>query len=251
MAPIITAVGFPPMGPSVPGADPPPEKTLEPRAVSVYPTGMPAAWLLLALAAVPAPAAVSTQEWPLTPAESLRLEREHAEVAGRLAATLDAVERLRGAFGASKDPDAALAAWTAELAAAQPLHDRALALNKRHRDGMGETDRHIVLWSLAYLKERERAYLESSPEYKAINARNKAIDIRMETLFTRLVRERQRRDEAAALRARQRENEKEARLLYAALGAAAAALAGVAAYVLSRPRPAPPSPPPAEIIKLS
>lgn len=212
---------------------------------------MSVAMLLLAFAALPAGGAASTDDWPLTPERSLALEREHAEAAARFAATLDSVERMRNSYKGSKDPDAALAAWTAELDAAEPHASRSLNLNIEHRDLMGETDRFIVTWSLAYAKTKDRTYLESSPEYHVINARNKDMDTRTETLVLRLKEERQRREEAVALRIRERENEMEARLLYAATGIALAVLAGVAAYVIWRPKPGPPPPPAAEVIKLS
>ncbi|TPW20166.1 MAG: hypothetical protein FD126_1957 [Elusimicrobia bacterium] len=215
---------------------------------------MPAALALSLtfLAAPPAAAAVSTKDWPLTHETSVRLEREHAEAAGRLTALLETVERLRTSYKGSADPKAALAAWTAEFDAAGPAAALVLALNTKHRDAMGKTDRYIVVWSLGYAKTRDPSFLTASPEYKDLNARNGTIDLRTAGLMRRYLSEKERHKEAAAELARRLEQEEESRWILASVAAAALFFLAVAAYVLRRPKakPAPETEPTPRVIHL-
>lgn len=209
--------------------------------------------LALALsAASPAEAAASPKDWPLTPELSVELARKHAEAAGHMTALLETVERLRAAYRGSADPKGALAAWTTELDAVGPAAERVLEFHHKHRNALGETDRHIIVWSIGYTKTKDPSYLTSSPVYEAINARNKDMDVRTDGLMRRYKSEQERHKEAVAELARNLEHEKEARWIYAGLAAAALFLLGVAVYVLRRPKtpPAPVTEPTSQIINL-
>lgn len=208
--------------------------------------------MLLALGSQPATAAVSAKDWPLSREASIRLEREHAEAAGRLTALLETVERLRAAYKDSGDPKTALTAWTAELDAAGPVAAQVLGINIKHRNAMGETDRYIIVWSLGYAKTKDPTYLTPSPEYQALNDRNKDMDIRTAGLMHRYKSEQERHKEAVAELARRLEQEKEARWVFAAAAATALFLLAVAAYVLKRPKtpPAPQTEPSSQVIDL-
>lgn len=117
---------------------------------------------------------------------------------------------------------------------------------------MGDTDRHIIVWSLGYAKTRDPSYLTTSPEYQALNARNLDIDLRTATLMRRYLSEQERHKEAVANLARRLEHENESRWVFGAVAAAALFLLGVAVYVLRRPKtpPAPDPEPTSQVIHL-
>lgn len=208
--------------------------------------------LVLALSGAPVAAAASAKDWPLTHELSVDLERRHAEAAGRMSALLGTVERLRSAYRGSADPKGALASWTKELDAVGPVAAQVWDLHLKHRTAMGETDRHLIVWSLGYAKTKDPSYLRSSPEYQALNARNKDIDIRTDGLMRRYKSEQERHKEAVVDLASRLEHEAEARWLYAAVAAGGLFLAAVAAYVLMQPKApsAPKTEPTSQVIHL-
>lgn len=207
---------------------------------------------LVLWAAAPAAAAPPSKDWPLTRELSVDLERRHAEAAGRMTALLETVERLRTSYRGSADPKGALATWKAELDAVGPAAFQVLDFHHQHRKAMAETDRHIVVWSLGYAKTKDPSYLTSSPEYKALNARNGDISSRTDGLLRRYKSEQERHQEAVDDLARRLEHEKESRWLFAVLAAAALFFLGVAVYVLRRPKapPAPKTEPTSQVIHL-
>lgn len=202
--------------------------------------------LCLALAAA-AFAAVPTHDWPLTPEESVRMEREHAAVCDGLSAQLDGVARRRKAYQGSADPDAALEDWHEDFKALQPALDRAFALNKKHNEGIRATDMLLVVRAMRAAKTDDRTYSDVSPEYIAVNDANNRIDVLMKRMLARYGEENGLYKDAARERARRREHEAENRQMLAALAAAGVFFLAIAVWVKRRPKP----PPTTSVIKLN
>lgn len=180
--------------------------------------------LLVLLLARPVPAAVSSEAWPLTPEESARLGAEQAQACAQVEALLAKVEAHRRALKSSSDPDEVLARWSEDVDAMRPHIQQIHALGKRHSVALGETDLFLIMTTLGKKPSKNETVQEVTPEYQAINARNKEMAGRAGKFQDRFSDAYGRLDEERKLRARRIEHEAENRLLLRVVGGGAAVL---------------------------
>lgn len=195
-----------------------------------------AAALLLALTSS---AAASTEGWPLTSEESVRLEAEHAQAGADMEALLEKVDAHRERYKTASDPDAALSRWTDDANAMQPFIQKMHTLGQRHSAALKETDLYLIVATLRKKPRKDGAPHEVTGEYQEINARNQAIALRSKKFQARWDETHARLDEERKARAVRLEMEAENRLLLRIVGAGGAVLLVLVLWAARRYRSSP------------
>ena len=197
---------------------------------------MRAAALLLLLAPS---AAASTEGWPLTSEESVRLEAEHAQAGADMTALLEKVEAHRLGYKTASDPDAALSRWTDDANAMQPFIQKMHTLGKKHSAALKETDLYLIVATLGKKPRKDGSPHEVTAEYQEINARNQAMAVRSGNFQDRWNDAHARLDEERKARLVRLEHEAENRLLLRVLGAGGAVLFALVLWAARRYRSSP------------
>ena len=195
-----------------------------------------AAALLLLLAPS---AAASTEGWPLTSEESVRLEAEHAQAAADMAALLEKVEAHRLGYKTAFDPDAALSRWTDDANAMQPFIQKMHTLGRRHSAALKETDLYLIVATLGKKPHKDGSPHEVTVEYQEINARNQVMAARSGNFQHRWDDAHARLEEERKARAVRIKHEAENRLLLRIVGAGGAVLFVLVLWAARRYRSAP------------
>lgn len=183
-------------------------------------------------------AAVSTEGWPLTPEESVRLEAEHAATCASMEAQFEKVDAQREAFKDAADPDEALDRWSNDANAMQPLIVKIHAIVKRHNIALRETEMSMVITSIGGKPQKDGAPHALPPEYQVINTRNNEMGRRAAKLQKRWDNTHARLDEERKARTVRLKQEAENRLLVRVVGGAGAVLLVLALWAARRYRTA-------------
>lgn len=196
-------------------------------------TGAAAFLLLLARSAA---AASSSDNWPLSPEESVRLEAEHAQAGVDMAVLLEKIDAHRDGFKAAPDPDAALSRWADDAEAMRPFVQTMQRLTTKHSAALKETDMFLIVATLRKDPRANGSPHEVTDEYQGINARNQAMVVRTRKFLVRWDDAHARLDEERKARAVRIEHEAENRLLMRVVAGGGALLLALSVWAARRYR---------------